>query len=336
MMGIIAAFTSCTNDDITISKAINIKVNPSTVIAPFDFEWETGDLETFNTAYNLRIQLLIYNEDGILAAKETVYGTNYATIANTNLFLPNGEYTAIAITDVVKYDKDEDKTTFSYWDLKDEAKLTSAKIEDTGYFSSERGILGLAKQKIKVTEGQNQSFTINVEPAGGLFLMTLFNPFYYSDVNRLGILVNKNASHYGFDSNGNFNVSQETSGSDYDWWMFYLNLEDYNKESEYIYGYYFIPAMNNYRMKFVARTDDNEYNLSSPLTMNIEKGVEYLLLLNTYDEEEGGAYMGCTPINSEVERANPYSTTDKLLQKIGADEFTKGAINDGIYLKDVK
>lgn len=334
MMGIIAAFTSCTNDDITISKAINIKVNPSTVIAPFNFEWNTGDLETFNSAYNLRIQLLIYNENGILAAKETVYGTNYATIANTNLFLPSGEYTAIAITDVVKYDKG--KVTFSYWDLKDEAKLTSAKIEDTGYFTSERGILGLGKLQIEVSEGKNQSYTINVEPAGGLFLALMYNPFYYSDVEKIGIEVNKNASHYGFDSNGNFNVSQETSGDEYDWWMFYIDEEDHDKEYSMIYGYYFIPAMNNYRMRFVARTDDKKYTLYSPLTMNVEKGVEYLLYLDVYDEEEGGSYMDCLPINDESERANPYSTTDKLLQKIGADEFTKAAVNDGIYLKDVK
>ena len=66
LLAFMAIFTSCSNDDITIRTATNFKINPSTVIAPFTWEYESGDLESFNTDYRLRIRLLIYNSDGLL------------------------------------------------------------------------------------------------------------------------------------------------------------------------------------------------------------------------------------------------------------------------------
>ena len=333
MMGIIAAFTSCTNDDITISKATNIKVNPSTVIAPFTFEINTGELETFAQGNKLRVSLLIYNQEGILQAKEVQYLTNYASLINPNINLPYVDYTAIAITDVVEYD---DEVTFEFWKLVNEEKLTEAKIEDTGYIASQRGILGIAKKQFTVSEENNKTKEINVEPAGGLFLVTLFNPLYFSDVVRVGALANKTAEHFEFDYQGNFSVSHASDGGDLSWWMCIFDIEDYNKGTTSAYKYYFIPKTNNYKFQFTVITDEDDYIYLDDYSVNINQGDEYLLYLDLFDEEEESPYSFLLPVNGESERANPSSTTDKLLQKIGADEFTKAAVNDGIYLKDVK
>ena len=81
----VAALTSCTNDDITISYATNFKINPATVIAPFTWEWEAGDLESFDTDYQLRVRLLVYNSDGILEKEDMQYFSNYSVVMNSSL-----------------------------------------------------------------------------------------------------------------------------------------------------------------------------------------------------------------------------------------------------------
>ena len=63
MFVFVAVLTSCTNDDITISYATNFKINPATVITPFTFEMNPGELESFGSDHRLRVRLLTYNSD---------------------------------------------------------------------------------------------------------------------------------------------------------------------------------------------------------------------------------------------------------------------------------
>ena len=100
MFVFVAVLTSCTNDDITISYATNFKINPATVITPFTFEMNPGELESFGSDHRLRVRLLTYNSEGLLVQENVEYFTNYATLMSCSQNLPDGNYIAIAITDV--------------------------------------------------------------------------------------------------------------------------------------------------------------------------------------------------------------------------------------------
>ena len=97
---IVAILTSCTNDDITISKIITVKVDPSHVITPFPEEWP-GELESFDTSFKLRVRLLIYDKDGLLAYSDSTFLENYKKEMSISQPLPLGTYTVIATTDIV-------------------------------------------------------------------------------------------------------------------------------------------------------------------------------------------------------------------------------------------
>ena len=84
--------SSCSNDDIEITRAISVKVNPSGVIAPFTYEINDGELESFSTKYKLRVHTFAYNEKGLLVAQDIQYLKNYASIANCNLLKQIAQY----------------------------------------------------------------------------------------------------------------------------------------------------------------------------------------------------------------------------------------------------
>ncbi|MCS2309158.1 hypothetical protein NXX42_25705 [Bacteroides thetaiotaomicron] len=70
MFVFVAVLTSCTNDDITISYATNFKINPATVITPFTFEMNAGELESFGSDHRLRVRLLTYNSGRVISSRK--------------------------------------------------------------------------------------------------------------------------------------------------------------------------------------------------------------------------------------------------------------------------
>ena len=101
LFAVVAAFTSCTNDDIAINYATNFKINPATVIKPFTFENEKGELEGIPSSYNLRIRLLIYTAEGQLVKEEKELFTSYASTMGVSTHLPVGDYIAISCGNIV-------------------------------------------------------------------------------------------------------------------------------------------------------------------------------------------------------------------------------------------
>ncbi len=182
-------FTSCTNDEIEIGYNTTFKVNPSTVVAPFTFDYKAGELESFNTNYKLRVRLLIYNKDGILVQEATDYFSNYASLMNTTLSLSPGEYTAIATSDIVKMSND--KITLEYWTLHNHKNLSTTEIKDEGYIGGENRILGISKKKFNI-KGLNDNIKIDIQPAGAVVYIMYRNIHYFSDVEYYTLCSTKN------------------------------------------------------------------------------------------------------------------------------------------------
>lgn len=309
-------FASCTNDEISIGYNTNFKINPSTVVKPFTFEFETGELETLNYGHMIRTRLLIYNTDGMLVNEATDYLSSYATMMNTTLSLEDGQYKAVAITDVVEYTNDE--VTFEYWILSDKNRLSDTKIEDAGYIGAQSKILGVKVQDIVIEAGKNNDFKIDVKPAGALYYMCVYDIHHYSSVESYQFETTKNSTGLVFDNNGDYTTLAEASDT-YDWRLMVLELDDY-KNNKSIYSVNFELPMNNAKYCFYAYTEDGYLKMTSDMIVSPKAGEEYLFILdleeNTYSYNlvnDGSYSPSVAPIMKGAKHVNSARKNNKVL-----------------------
>ena len=87
LIALVGMFSSCTNDDITISRAITFKVNPATVVENL-YERNAGDLTSLSSGAKLQVSLYIYDENtGLAEFKQFValHGKANAAIVSVSL-----------------------------------------------------------------------------------------------------------------------------------------------------------------------------------------------------------------------------------------------------------
>ena len=140
-------FTSCSNDDIPVMHETVFKVDPSTVISSY-LEYNVGDLTSFSSGNKLRIRLLAYDEDGVLVASDESFSNDYTHIQTFNFALPEGNYTTVAITDVVS-------STTEFYTLSNQERLNTTTITSTGKIGLQSGILGLTTETHYVSSYTN-------------------------------------------------------------------------------------------------------------------------------------------------------------------------------------
>lgn len=124
-IAIVAIFSSCSNEDVTISRTFTFKVNPSGVISSFPEEWP-GELTSIDSSLKLRVRLLAYNENGNLVFNESSYLSSYSSEMSVSKSLATGTYTLIATTDLVP------NSGTPYWTLSDENNINTANITTEG------------------------------------------------------------------------------------------------------------------------------------------------------------------------------------------------------------
>lgn len=310
-------FTSCTNDEIEISYNTTFKVNPSTVVKPFTFEFNAGELEGFSSNYKLRLRLLIYNSEGILVQEATDYFGNYATLMNATLPLGTGEYTAIAISDIVKMSGND--ISLQFWTIHDYKNLSTTRLNDEGYIG-QNTILGISKKNFTVT-GQNDNIKIDVKPAGALVYVNYKGVYHYSDVLSYELSCTKVSEGCIFDEEGNYTTIEESNNNQYNWRISTIDVEDATYKNMYEITY--ILPTDNLNLKFQAWTEDKKYvSISNTMTINPKAGEEYLFIMDienletTYGIVNGSNYS--TPVIDKADcKAKPVKS------------------NNTIYLKDI-
>ena len=279
LFAMVAAFTSCTNDDITITRATNFKINPSTVIAPFTFENEVGELEGIPSSYKLRIRLLIYTVEGNLVKEEEGLYTSYASTMAVNTYLANGDYIAIAISDIVSNDK-----STTYWDLSSYDMLSTATITKTEWIGDYgREILGVAKSTFSVVDDKDQDIKIDIKPAGSLFMVSYWGTQRYNDVEFYELAVSKNIVDCKFDKQGNFTSTWENCN-------FSKRINVHNMDGNggnWYYHYAYVLPTNNLKLKYRAYLDSEEYvDITPEMNISPQAGEEYWVIVdldeNTY------------------------------------------------------
>ncbi len=280
LLAFMAIFTSCSNDDITIRTATNFKINPSTVIAPFTWEYESGDLESFNTDYRLRIRLLIYNSDGLLEAEDIQYFSNYIVTMNSTINLPVGNYNAIVITDLVGQTSD---AVEEFWTLSNYERLADTHIDDVGYIGGKEKILGITNQNFSVDRENSNEISIDVKPVGAIFFVQFMGIHAIEEITRYSLACAKTANQCIFNINGSYSIAEENNNGSYDWRICFVEPQDYPNYSG-TYGYYYVLPVSNLNLKFQYNTETEEkQDLTPVMTINPQAGEEWAFELNMQD-----------------------------------------------------
>ena len=331
MFAFVAALTSCTNDDITISYATNFKINPSTVISPFTFEWNAGDLESFDTDYQLRIRLLVYDSEGILKTEDVQYFSNYSVIMNSSIDLPKGKYTAVVITDLKA--KSSTEAVQEYWKLSEYKTLADTHIDDAGYIGGKNKILGISKSNVNVDGTSQNGISIDVQPAGAIFFVWYRNIHKFNDVKQYRLLCAKTAESCLFNKEGDYSIAAENNNGSYDWRICYIDVENYTQFTG-VTGYYYILPVSNLNLKFRADTSSEYYDLSDVMTINPKAGDEWSFVLNLADEDHDNQITTQYGLVNQGYRA---------VESLGLKEFSvldkernTMVNNQSLFLKDIK
>lgn len=331
LFAIATAITSCTNDDITISRVTNFKINPATVIEPFTWENNPGDLQSFDTNYQLRIRLLIYDSEGILQAEDAQYFSNYAVMMNSSLPLAYGSYTAIAITDLVGISSD---AVDEFWHLRDYQRLADTRIDDAGYIGGKTKILGISKQAFSIKEDDvPKEITIDVQSAGAVFFVSVNHIRTYSDVQRYTLACNRVTEGCLFNADGSYTVIPKNDDGSYKWRITYFDVEDYSGAKP-VGGYYYILPTSNLGLKFKYSTSEGSSDLTKVITINPKAGEEWAIVLDLKDDETGDITYHYGKLNSPVNRANILPEL-KLYDDV-LENNTLQIERQSLYLKDIK
>lgn len=277
-------FSSCSNKEIEVQHAINLRVNPASVVSNFPYEEKSGELSSLPSNYRLHVVTLAYNIDGELALKVETNLPNYNSIANAEILLPNGNYTIITLTYV-------QSSSASFWSVNDEESLASARIQHSKYIAKQYGILGHEVKKINVNEFTKE---IRMEPvsAGALVLYNFYNFKEYSNVMyECGILTNKSTEFLLFNSDGSINMSSEQNDNTV-YWQYKTTISDLDSRYVYYYDYSFCMPMKD--VKFFAAYKTSSSSNVTPISgtegvIDVEKGREYLVELDLKNSEKGGA-----------------------------------------------
>lgn len=274
LMGVAVFFTSCSNDDIVIAYESQVAVNSSSVINSFEAV-NPGDLELLDKGYKLRTRLLFYDTNGQLAASDSVFLNNWTEQAKLQPRLAPGVYTVYAISDVVRHNGT--KTTLEYWALNNRDKLGTVRLTDTGWLGHERKIMGIGHQTLTVTEaGGNAS--IDVKPAGALFVYLFKNIHRFSDVTELEIAVQKTGDYLTFDERGNYTTSFKSGGTSFTAYRL-VTITPGDFQGHSVYGYEFELPAKNYALKYKVNytsSGQNKYMLSNGFVIDLEPGAQWL------------------------------------------------------------
>lgn len=226
---------SCKNEDISISREVKFTVNPYDVINGFvNNQANEGDLDLLPSSLRVRTQVFVYDMDGKLVDYDVDYLQDYHSTMEASFDLSDGNFIAIATTDVVQYNS---SVTFEFWNFEGKEKLTELKINHAGYLGYESKILGVGRQNVNVQHGQTE-YAIRLEPQGALALCIVWGIHSFNDVTSYDLMTNRSFKCCSFNSDGTWEMSCEEA-------IFnkYVYRFEPNSYSAYGgYGYQFIPA----------------------------------------------------------------------------------------------
>ena len=147
--------SSCSNDDIEISRQTTFKINPATVVEGL-YEYNAGDMQSLYNNEKLNIALFIYDRNGNLVNNDLQQFSAYTQIMTSNQMLPKGDYTGIAVSYV--------SSSIEYWEIVNTEKMSTFKINDKGKILPRRTTGACAKHQRDITLAVKRARHIAILP----------------------------------------------------------------------------------------------------------------------------------------------------------------------------
>ena len=271
--------TSCSNEDITIEAPSTININAASVIAPFTWQYDPGELEAFGSSYKLRLRALVYNDKGELVRQTSELFTNYNVQLKSNVFLSAGTYTIIGISDVVGVSGNSIKNEF--WQLSGESKISEMLITDGGQIGNFAKVLGVAKNTLTVQGNKTNSIDVNLQPAGALIYTFFIDMDALSayGVTHYKLMANKSCESLSFDGSGNYRIIEKNESN-----TSYRIARVEASGSDYRYN--FLLPMKNVNLWFACEQDGETktFGTDDGAIVDVVAGDEYVCEIDLYSD----------------------------------------------------
>lgn len=297
MVATTALFASCKNDDISVKRDTNFRINLATIMEPFTYEAENEEL--VNAIWGeVRVQLFVYDLEGALVTSQTHFADNYVAIINTSLPINNGNYKVLVVTDVV--DRDGDNITRDFWKFNNVEHLNKITITDSGtyYPVLYLSMMGIQLQDIEINSTSNNVINIDVEPAGAVIFNRAINYNTYSDIELIALRSSKYMQSMLFNNEGEYNYQKYPleSGT-----VKVLDTIEPDPQYSGERGYIFMLPTAAVEFDYIARLDSGDViDLSENMPANLNRGDEWYIFINLCDEETNEITYSCTKVNDST------------------------------------
>ena len=276
LIAFVGLYSSCSNDEITISQTVTFKVNPATVVENL-YERNAGDLTSLSSGSQLQVSLFIYDENGILVSKTSNGYSAYTHMMTTDLFLASGSYTAVATSHVT--------SSVDFWTFSGQEQLSTFKITDNGYIGGKSKILGLSIMNFIVNDN-SETININIENAGAVALVWFYQWNKYSNVSTYSLMGKQSCDYVSFDNYGSKDYSIKSEST----YQYYKAKFSYDSNYSGANAYFFTFPIKNASFRFYAETTDNQSVALGPeFVDNVYQGASYVFMYD-FEEDEAGWY----------------------------------------------
>ena len=200
--------------------------------------------------YQVRTNILVYNNQDVLVGEFTVYRSSFNESASYTLELPNGQYTAVAVTDISYNNAD------NVWKIADQNNLNSLRITFANqYVADKEGIVAARSQEFVVADN---STSVNLAPVHlGASYVLYFNNFNFAAHQYLYFSLNIDPDDYLL-------VSQSYSRK---LTMYRFSELDFEKKYSGYYVYAYLLPKSNLVLQYVSMDVNKNYITAMKSTM---------------------------------------------------------------------
>lgn len=243
---------SCKNEDISISREVSFEVTPHEVVNNWiPYVLSESSITDLSSNNQLRINLLVYNKNGELIASDTQMLKDYNENMVATLELANGEYTVVAISDVVENGRD------LCWTIKGTERLSTLMIEDIStLITDDEAIVGIGNARIMV-DADHSFHHVEMRPAGALVIVKDSKMTYWEGVVSLSYLCSTKLNKaYTFNDNGSYisNVDENSTFS----YRIHYNYPEWMQPNYVYWEYHFIQPFGNTAFQWKLYVNNDE------------------------------------------------------------------------------
>ena len=165
LLALMTTFVSCTDqEDIEIAYKSEIGITAAHIFDDYE-QFLEGDFDMSKDGWKLNLQVLVYDESGVLAEKSEKLCQDLSETLNYSPTLTPGNYTVVSIAE---FREGLGGKNYKFWNIENESNLHDLSItESDSYYPVPFETLGIDIKKINVTD-RSQTISADIKPVTSL------------------------------------------------------------------------------------------------------------------------------------------------------------------------